>query len=126
MSFDLLVFPPSGPATAAEVRRLLDAEEQRLISGADSALPPLGPEMARFMDEIKHRWPSPEDDPDGSPWTIEPGWEPSLGGGLGLAIKWSCPDSVLIAIFEVAGRTGVIVYDPQAEVVHRAGGAAAR
>src|SRR5215470_13156769 len=126
MSFDLLVFPPSGPATGAEVRRLLDAEEERLISGADTALPPLSPEMARFMDEIKHRWPSLDDDPDGSPWTIEHSWEPSLGGGLGLAIKWSCSDSVLIAIFEIAERTGVIIYDPQAEVVHRPGGAAAR
>jgi hypothetical protein len=72
MSFDLLVFPPSGPATVAEVRRLLDAEEQRLISDADVALHPLGPEIARFMDEIKHRWPSLADDPDGSPGPSSP------------------------------------------------------
>lgn len=126
MSFDLQVFPASGPSTVAEVRRLLDAEEQRLISGADSPLPAPSPGMARFMGEITHRWPSLEDDPDDSPWTIDPSWEPSLGGGAGLAIKWSCPDSVLLAIFELADRVGVIVYDPQAEVVHLPGGAAVR
>lgn len=126
MSFDLQVFPASGPSTVAEAHRLLDAEEQRLISGADSPLPAPSPEMARFMGEIKHRWPSLEDDPDGSPWTIEPSWGPSLGGGAGLAIKWSCPDSVLLAIFELADRVGVIVYDSQAEVVHLPGGASAR
>jgi hypothetical protein len=44
----------------------------------------------------------------------------------GLAIKWSCPDSVLIAIFELADRVSVIVYDPRAEVVYLPGGAAVR
>ena len=38
MSFDLDAFPPSGPRTALEVGRLLDAEEQRLINGTDDAL----------------------------------------------------------------------------------------
>jgi hypothetical protein len=83
MSFDLLVFPPSGPSTVAEVRRLLDAEEQRLIGGADSALPPLGPEVARFMDEIKHRWPSLEDDPDAVPGPSSPVGNPRSVAGPG-------------------------------------------
>ncbi len=89
VSFHLQAFPPSGPRTVLEVRQLLDAEEQRLITGTDDSLPPFGPEMTQFVDEIRRRWPSLEDDP-GSPWSVSPGWKPTTGGGTGFAIVWSC------------------------------------
>jgi hypothetical protein len=57
VSFDLMVFPPSGPRTIPEVLQLLHAEEQRLIAGTDDARPPFGPEMTQFVDEIRQRWP---------------------------------------------------------------------
>ena len=113
MSFDLQAFPPSGPRTLAEVRLLLDAEEQRLVTGTDEALPPFGPEMTQFIDEIIGRWPSGEDEPD-SPWSVSPGWEPMTGGGTGFAIVWSRADEVYTAVLEIAARTNVIIYDPQA------------
>jgi hypothetical protein len=78
VSFDLQAFPPSGPRTVSEVRRLLDAEERRLVTGTDDPLPPLGPEMTWFVDEIKRRWPSLQDDP-GSPWSVSPDMQPATG-----------------------------------------------
>jgi hypothetical protein len=113
VSFDLYAFPPTGPRTVSEVRQLLDAEEQGLITGADDALPPLGPEMARFKDEIERRWPSLEDDPDNSPWSVSPDWQPMTGGGTGFAVGWSRADETYTAIVEIAARTNVIIYDPQ-------------
>lgn len=112
MSFDLYAYPPSGPRTVWEVRQLLDAEEQRLITGADDALPPFGPEMTRFVNEIKRRWPSLEDD-RGSPWSVSPRWEPMTGGGTGFTIVWSHADEMYTATLEIAARTNVIIYDPQ-------------
>jgi len=55
VSFDLDAFPPSGPRTVWEVHQLPDAEEQRLVTGADDPLPSLGPEMARFVNEVERR-----------------------------------------------------------------------
>jgi hypothetical protein len=112
VSFDLQAFPPSGPRTVLEVRQLLDAEEHRLVTGTDDPLPPLGPEMAWFVDEIKRRWPSLEDDP-GSPWSVSPGWQPTTGGGTGFAIVWSRADEMYTAILEIAAHAKVIIYDPQ-------------
>jgi hypothetical protein len=112
VSFDLQAFPPSGPRTVSEVRQLLDAEEQRLVTGIDDPLPPLGPEMAWFADEIKRRWPSLEDDP-GSPWSVSPDWQPTTGGGTGFAIVWSRADEMDTAILEIAAHANVIIYDHQ-------------
>lgn len=112
MSFDLRAFPPSGPRTVSEVRQLLDAEEQGLVIGTDNPLPPLEPDMAWFVNEIKRRWPSLEDDP-GSPWSVSPDWQPATGGGTGLAIVWSRVDEMYTAILEIAAHANVIIYDPQ-------------
>jgi hypothetical protein len=91
----------------------MDAEEQRLITTTHDALPPLGPEMVRFKDEIERRWRSLEDDPDGSPWSISPLWQPMTGGGTGFNIVWSRAHEMCTAILEIAARTNVIIYDPQ-------------
>jgi hypothetical protein len=112
MSFDLQAFPPSGPRTVPDVRRLLAAEEQRLITGIGNPLPPFGREMTRFVDEMKQRWPSLEDDPD-SPWSVSPDWQPTTGGGIDLAIVWSRADDMRTAILEIAAHANVIIYDRQ-------------
>jgi hypothetical protein len=113
VSFDLYVFPPAGPRTVAEVFQLLDAEEQRLASRAGNPLPPPEPGMVRFLAELERRWPSLEDDPDGSPWSSWPLWEPMLGGGTALNISWSRADEMYEAILQIAARTRVIIYNPQ-------------
>ena len=68
--------------------------------------------MAWFVDEIKRRWPSLEDDP-GSPWSVSPGWQPSTGGGTDFAVVWSRADEMYTAILEIAAHANVIIYDPQ-------------
>ena len=113
MSFDLHAFPPSGPRTVAEVHQLLEAEEQRLLSGAGDVLPPPGPEMARFLGELERQWPSLVEDPDGSPWANCPLWFPVMGGGTAFGIRWSRADEMRKAILEIAARTNVIIYDRQ-------------
>jgi hypothetical protein len=92
----------------------MEAEEERLGSDTGDGLPPPGPEMARFLDELELRWPSLEDNPDGSPWSSWPLWQPMAGDGTGLNIRWSHADSMRSAILEIAARTNVIIYDPQA------------
>lgn len=70
MSFDLYVFPPSGPATVDQVHALMEAEEQRISN--EPGLPdlPPGPQTAKFLAELERRWPGLDaEDPDTSPWS---------------------------------------------------------
>jgi hypothetical protein len=101
----------------------MEAEEQRLGSDTGDELSPPCTQMTRFLDELERRWPSLEDDPDGSPWSSWPLWQPMAGGGTGLNIAWSHADSMRPAILEIAARTNVIIYDPQSDqLIHPAHG----
>lgn len=119
VSFDLYAFPAPGPATIPEVRQLLEAEDAegtlRFDSETGEWLPRPGPQMARFVKMLERRWPSLEDDPDGSPWSSWPLWQPIADGGTALNIGWSYAASVLPAILQIAANTNVIIYDPQAD-----------
>jgi hypothetical protein len=110
MSFDLRVYPPSGPTTLDEVDQLAAADEDAPM---DAEYPPPGPEMASFLTELERGWPSVEDDVNASPWSSWPLWQPINGGGTDLNIRWPKADSMLAAILEIAARTNVIVFDPQ-------------
>jgi hypothetical protein len=98
MTFDLYAFPAPEPKTAAEAHQLLDAgdadEHLRFDTDSGQWLPRPGPQMVTFIDELQRRWPSLNDDPDGSPWSIWPLWQPTAGGGTGLNIGWSFAASV--------------------------------
>jgi hypothetical protein len=117
MSFDLYIFLPSGPQTVEQARRLLDEEERRIVEGDDSPLPPPGPEMARFLGELERRWPSLDEDPDGSLWSSWPLWQPLLGGGTSLNIRWSQAKAMRAAILDIAESANVVVYDRQSDEV---------
>ena len=121
MSFDLYTFPAPGPTTVAEARQLLVTEDLRFDSEAGAWLPSPGPEMAAFIDELEDRWPSLDDDPDGSPWARWPLWQPAGGGGTALNISWSFVDSTVPAILEIAAHANVIIYDPQTDELSRPG-----
>lgn len=117
MTFDLYAFPPSGPRTVPEVHQLMEAEEQRLASGTDGPRPQPGPEMAAFLEELENGWPSlMADDPDESPWSSWPLWQP-VGCGTALNIAWSRAEEMYAAILEIAARVNVAIYDPQADEV---------
>ncbi len=115
MSFDLYAFPASGPRTVSDVHELLEAEtgNLRFDHATSRWFPPPGPEMTAFMDELERRWPSLDSDPDGSPWSSWPLWQPTPGGGTALNISWPAVGSVLPVILEIAARFNVIIYDPQ-------------
>lgn len=113
MSFDLRVYPPSGPATVDEAYRLASADEDAPV-GED--YPPPAPEMARFLTELERGWQSPSA-AGTSPWSSWPLWQPITGGGTELNIRWPHAASMLAAILEIAARTNVIVCDPQSEQV---------
>lgn len=118
VSFDLFVFPPDGPATIQECHAALEAEEARLEGPEqDEELPTMGPEMAAFVAELERRWPSLDADPDGSPWSSWPLWQPMVGGGTALNIKWSRADEMRAAVLEAADRSNVVIYDPQLDEV---------
>jgi hypothetical protein len=75
--------------------------------------------MANFLGELERRWPGLEENPQHSPWSNWPLWQPILGGGTSLAIRWSRADEMLAAILELADSAGIIVYDRQAgEVIN--------
>jgi hypothetical protein len=114
MSFDLRVYPPTGPTTLDEVYRLAEADEQA-PSGEER--PPPAPEMASFLAELERGWPSFEDDLEASPWSSWPLWQPITGGGTDLNIQWPHADTMLAVILEIAARTNVIVFDPQSDQV---------
>jgi len=80
-----------------EVRQLLDAEEQRLITGTDDSLPPFGPEMTTQAVHGPFR-------PAGNQRQVAGPALPSSGRA----------DEVYTAILEIATRSNVIIYDPQA------------
>lgn len=110
MSFDLRVYPPSGPTTLDEVDQPASADGDAPM---DEEYPPPGPEMASFLAELERGWPSAEDDLDASPWSSWPLWRPITGGGTDLNIRWPNAATMLAAILEIAARTNVIVFDPQ-------------
>jgi len=117
VSFDLYAFPPDGPRNVAEVRQLMDQEEERLLAGGldeDDLPPPPGPEMKRFLAELEARWPGLDDDPDTSPWSSWPLLQP-IGGGTALNIQWSRADEMRAAVIAVADQCNVVVFDPQTE-----------
>jgi hypothetical protein len=114
VSFDLRVYPPSGPATLAEAYRLAEADEE---APSGEECPPPAPEMASFLAELERGWPSFEDDVEASPWSSWPLWQPIAGGGTDLNIQWPHAGTMLAAILEIAARTNVIVFDPQSDQV---------
>jgi hypothetical protein len=113
MSFDLYVFPPSGPRTLDEVHRLLAEEERRIVAKDDTPLSAPDPHMGRFLDELERSWSSLQEDPDHSPWSDWPLWQPMLNGGTILGIRWSQAEVMRTAILSLARSANVIVYDQQ-------------
>lgn len=105
----------------------------------DSAFEP-SDDIASLADELRRRWPyrelsneetvarmsqeerqqySPEalkeiwgvDEPEGSPWADLPFWQ--SGRLLALSIRWGADDEVVAAIYALAKKCELVLYDPQ-------------
>ncbi|HEX6218724.1 MAG TPA: hypothetical protein VFZ35_05565 [Sphingomicrobium sp.] len=105
----------------------------------DSAFEP-SDDIARVADELRRRWPyralsneetvdrmpeeerrhySPEalkeirgfDEPEGSPWADLPFWQSDRL--LAVDIRWGADDAVVTAIFALARKCELVLYDPQ-------------
>ena len=73
--------------------------------------------MAKFLGELERRWPGLEEDPNGSPWSSWPLWQPMLNGGTSLSIRWSRAEEVRQAVLNIAKSANVIIYDQQSREV---------
>ncbi len=112
MSFDLNVFPPTGP-TLAQVH-LMQKTGQGLEGSPGDGNSSSDPEMAAFIDQLERRWPTLEEDPVASPWSSSL-WLPPAGAGTELNIQWQHAGVMRPAILQIAAHTKVIVYDPQSD-----------
>jgi len=121
---------------ADEAKALAEAWYER---EDDSAFEPC-PDLARVADELRCRWPwrelsneetvarmseeerqqySPEalneirgvDEPEGSPWADLPFWQTDRL--LALDIRWGADDEVVAAIYALARKCELVLYDPQ-------------
>jgi hypothetical protein len=113
MSFDLYVFAlPDLPSDPAALMALLDDEVEEL-----------DPAIAPFVADLGARWPGDSDEEfDASPWSSWPLSQP-VAGGLGCAfnVRWSVADQMFLDLKALCAQAGFVLYDPQAEVVHRPG-----
>ncbi len=113
VSFDLYVIEREDDLTLDELYELLEADEGKDLRQAGP-----GPRTAALLQELEHRWPGPDEDPDASPWSSWPLWQPEGQdvGGFNIAFSWA--DEVLPVMVEGCRRHGLVLFDPQGEQVH--------
>lgn len=111
MTFDLYVLDLDGTPDAAAVRALVDqqdAEPGDLLTGT----------LQAFVDELEARFPGLDVDPDHSPWASWPLGQPVAGGrGNAFNLSWSSADTTTEAMIEAASRHGLLIFDPQADLL---------
>jgi hypothetical protein len=107
VSFDLYVFDLDRLPTDDDAMFALLEEDD----GPDDELTPA---LTAFVAELEHRFPSLDDDPDGSPWASWPLTQ-SVADGRGCAfnIVWSAAEAMNEAIAAAAAERGLLLYDPQ-------------
>lgn len=81
-------------------------------TGDDSAFEP-SEDIARLADELRKRWPDEyeSDPPEGCPWADLP-FEQS-DRLLAIHIRWGADDAAIAAIYVLAKKHELVLYDPQ-------------
>lgn len=112
VSFDLYLWASPSPVTAGQA----DTICHRLAEGDQSATTP-DPRLLEFASELTARYPRLEDvaSPEDSPWNMSPDVTPKR---VILCMGFSQAPEISPGILELAGRHGLVCYDPQARQVH--------
>lgn len=110
MSFDLTIFPPHALSTLDEARARHWQLCDELYGSPPSA------EVARFLNELRERWPGETDaELEASPWATWPLESQGDDRGVHLNMVWQNARETAAAIAHLAERHGLVVYDPQAD-----------
>jgi len=109
MSMTLILWKAPIVGDPDEAKALLDAWYE---SGDDSAFQP-SPDIALVADLLRSRWPDEYagEPPDDCPWADMP-FEQSERL-LSIDIRWGADDAAVAAIYVLAKKHGLVLYDPQ-------------
>jgi hypothetical protein len=111
VSFDLMLLDPDTVPTADQIYEILES---------DGAEAPLGARMQAVIDECTGRWPASDAagnriEAPWASWPLAGDEEPPV---IEVNIQWEHATAMLPAIIEIGLRHGIVVFDPQTEVVH--------
>ena len=109
MSMTLILWKAPVIEDADEAKRLVDRWYEH---GDDCAFEP-SEDIARAADMLRSRWPDDYEGelPDDCPWADMP-FEQS-DRLLSIDIRWGADDVAVAAIYEIAKKLGLVLYDPQ-------------
>jgi hypothetical protein len=109
MSMTLILWKAPVVDDPDEAKALLDAWYER---GDDSAFEP-SEDIALVADLLRSRWPDDyeAEPPDNCPWADMP-FEQS-DRLLALHVRWGADDTAIAAIYVLAKKLGLVLYDPQ-------------
>ena len=111
MSFDLAVWDADRPPSVQEA----EARYERLRAGDDRTGNPSA-RVAAFLEECERRWPA-ADDVDAGPWAAWPLTDQRSPSGLVATIRSWAATEMFGEWADMAGRHGLVLYDPQSGVV---------
>jgi hypothetical protein len=111
VSFDMMLLDPDSVPTAEEIYDILESDEPDA---------PLGARMRAVIDECSTRWPG--EDTVGNwteaPWASWPLARETAPPVIEVNIQWEHAKVMLPALIEIAGRHGIVLFDPQTSEVH--------
>lgn len=114
MSYDLAVWEGTRPESDEAAGLLYEQLMDRMEAGHADAEP--SPRIRAYVDALLARWPDiTEDAGEDSPWADGPLIANAFGDAIYFAIVWSRADEAGAFAAELAGRHGLVCYDPQSE-----------
>lgn len=116
MSWDLLVFATSAPASVLDARDLLGDEDDP-FGWDEPEFDQVDPRVTAFLDDLLAELPALEDHPprDRAVWNVSP--SPDGPTSTYLCIRYSMIEPAFEAVLRLAPKHGLVVYDPQADTI---------
>ena len=107
MSFDLMLLDPDTAPTSEQIYQILESDDPEA---------PLSHRMRATIDEYASRWPGA--DQADSPWASWPLADETGSSVIEINIQHEYADDMLPALLEIAGRHGIVLYDPREDELH--------